>query len=191
MENRKKEIGKELYELFYNLHDGKKYVYVTNKMKRSLLKATIAVDAVDICLRFKNPNATGEYGESDCESITLEELSDFISIVTGYRESLTHVKNIMIFNIGELVDEFDDGRVDTIFYDMKENLNFFITSLDKKIREFHSILNASMVKILIKKESDRCSLESTTRFAKHIIKELDNMHERLNKDCFELAALCE
>ena len=182
MENKKKEIGKELFELFYNLHDGKKHVYVTDKIKRSLLKATVAIDI---------PKSRGEYTESDCESIYLEELSDFISIVTSYREYLTQVKDDMIFNIGELVDEFDDGRVDTIFYDMKENLNFFITSLDKKIREFLSSLNASMVKILIRKESDRCALESTTRFAKHIAKELDNIHERLNKDCFELAALCE
>lgn len=184
MENKKKEIGNELFSLFNNLHDGKKHVYVTNKIKRSLLKATVAVDAAI-------HKSSGEYNESDCESICLEELSDFISIVTSYREYLTQVENNMIFNIGELVDKFGDEKIDIAYHDMNQSLTRFLVSLDTKIREFLSSLNASMVKIFIRGESDICSLESTTRFAKHITKQLDNIHERLNKDCFELSALCE
>ena len=184
MSKEKKEIGKELFELFYNLHDGKKHAYVTSKIKRSLLKATVAVDAAI-------HKSEGEYNESDCESICLEELSDFISIVTSYREYLTQVENNMVFNIGELVDAFSDERMDVAYRDMRINLTRYMVSLDTKIREFLSSLNVSMVKILIRGESNICVLESTTSFAKHITKELDNMHERLNKDCFELAALCE
>lgn len=184
MTNKKKEIGKKLFELFYNLHDGKKHVYVTNKIKRSLLKATVAVDAAI-------HKSKGEYNESDCESICLEELSDFISIVTSYREYLTQVENNIVFNIGELVDAFGDEMMDIAYQDMGQNLTRFLVSLDTKMREFLSSLNASMVKILIRGESDICALESTTRFAKHITKELDNIHERLNKDCFGLAAFCE
>lgn len=183
MENKKKEIKKELFELFYNLHDGKKHVYVTNKIKRNLLRATVAVDI---------PNARGEYSESDCESICLEELSDFINTIRGYREYLDQIKYNLIFSAGELIDELGDEVCQKSYDDMKENLILFLTSLNKKIEEFLSIINNLMIKTLLRGESSIYDLrESTIKFADNIVKGLDDIHERLNKYCFELATHLE
>ena len=182
MENKKKEIKKELFGLFYNLHDSQKHIDLTNKIKRNIRKSQIAVDTLMII-----PKDKGGYCDKDCESMCFEELSKFIGTVALYREYLTQVKNDMIFDIGELVDKLGDGRVETIYHDMKEKIILFLTSLNKKIEEFLTSLNNLMVKTLINEESSIYVLrESQIGFAEHIVKGLDDINERLSSDCLEL-----